>query len=396
MPFPDQNQPIDLKNTLVDLAEYRIEDRVAGGKPDPIVINVIYAQEEQVYQNGRIVPVDKATYESYKTSQPNEIVNKFGPAYAPGTPLLLHRKLADVIIDTAIDMRDHYRQFTVVMDGLRTYDTGRYMEKQRPDLIDSRLLAPAGTSAHNRALAVDSKLFELTDPSLLDSEGRLAPDAAAQGVKGRSIPLHMLKETDELGHLDDLNMTTSSRFYKIDPSSPAHANRLNRLQAWQRASVKNKLPIANLLAEFWDDRVPGSPADMWRVLSCRAMCIGVEGDPKKNPVIGILKNNLATLEEEYKQGVFNRELYAQSAQVALATAWQQAFTLKQQQQLREVLGPGGEQAPETGDFLFHEWLETIHDRDLQKAGMAAQAAEPALQIRAGGVYVSPKTGRQLQ
>src|SRR6185295_4386530 len=94
-----------------------------------------------------------------------------------------------------------------------------------------------------------------------------------------------LVEADEHGHLDDLNMETNSRFYTGPMPEAARQNRLNRLQAWQRASVKNKLPVANLLAEFWDDRVPGSPADMWRVLACRALCLGLDANPKSNIAI---------------------------------------------------------------------------------------------------------------
>lgn len=373
-------QPIDLNENLVNLASYRLDERTLGGKPDPLIVHVAYAQDNQIYRNGKIITVDDKTYEDTKASQPNELVNKFGLAYTAGTPLLLHKKLADVLIDTAIDMRDRYRQFTVVMDGLRTVDSGQLMEQTRPDLVEAKLLAPAGTSAHNRALAVDSKLFELIDPK--------------QALSG-SVTIDMLKEVDEKGHLDDLDMETSSRFHAIAPSEPAYKNRMNRLQAWQRASVKNKLPIANLLAEFWDDRITGSPSDMWRVLTCRALCVGVDGNPKTNTALGLLKMNLQTLHNEFDAGRIDADAFASSAHAMLTVAWDQVLSPENKRQLEQTLGKSGGSAPELKDFMFHEWLENIHDHDLVAAGFAAQSAKSGLVASNSKVFVAPRTGRTL-
>jgi hypothetical protein len=342
-------RPID---ALIDLATYRHADRIAGGKPDPLLILNAYAQATDIYRDGKIITATPTEYEACSKETPNDLVNKFGQVYASGTPLLLHQKLADVIIDTAIDMRDRYRQFTVVMDGLRTYDSGVVMQQTRPDLVASGMLAKAGTSAHNRALAVDSKLFQLADPA---------------ACKGGNVTLSMLVEADEKGHLDDLDMTTSNRFYTGEMSDTARTNRLQRIQAWQRASVKNRLPIANLLSEFWDDRVPGSPADMWRVVSCRALCIGVDGNPKTNPAIAQLRTDLESL---------STEQLAPQAHQKLTEAWNKIFTPAQQQQLDAALGQGGGSPPPLADFIFHEWLETIHDKDLIAAGYASQAVKP--------------------
>lgn len=332
---------IDLKRDLIDLAGYRLADRTARHQSDPIVIHVAYAHDTYVYEQGRIVAADATHYKKIRDRDPNALVNKFGVAYAPGTSLLLHKRLADVLIDAAIDMRDRHGQFTVVMDGLRTYDSNLLMANSRPDLVEGKMLAPAGASAHNRALAVDSKLFEQKNDELV--------------------------EADELGHLDDLDMRTSSRFHAIDPSEPAHANRLNRLRAWQRASVKNRLPIANLLSEFWDDRVPGSPADLWRVLSCRALCIGMDGNPKTNPLIQNLKDDLDRLHREQS----DRQQFAADAHALTAAAWETLFT-RRRGDLERILGPGGEKCPDLADCIFHEWLQTIHDRDLIAAGFPPQ------------------------
>ncbi len=376
----DDNPPIDLQQNLIDLATYRHADRVAGDKPDPIVIHVAYAYDTYIYRAGQIVAADATEYKETQFSHPNDMVNKFGRAYEANTKLWLHKRLADVIIDSAIDMRDRHQQFTVVMDGLRTFNSGRLMEQNRPDLVEARLLAPAGTSAHNRALAVDSKLFMPIDPS---------------AVLPSTVPLSMLKEADELGHLDDLNMKTSNRFYPIASHEDAYKNRLHRLQAWQRASVKNKLPVANLIAEFWDDRVPGGPADMWRVLTCRAMCIGVDGNPATNMVLQALKTNLGTLSAQYEEGITSRDTFAQNAYIITTIAWDQLFTQENKLQLKYTLGEGAETCPALEDFIFHEWLATIHDRDLKEASFPAQSAKPTLQSANTVSYNVAPGGRTL-
>jgi hypothetical protein len=376
----DPKQLINLQDDLVDLASYRAHDRTAYNKPDPLVMHVAYAQDNQIYHNGKIFAVDAKAYTEVKNTRPNDLVNKFGQTYAPDTKLLLHKKLADVLVDTAIDMRNRYGQFTVVMDALRTYDSGKLMEKTRPDLVAAKLLAPAGTSAHNRALAVDSKLFELINPA---------------HVFTGAVNIDMLKEVDEKGHLDDLDMTTSSRFFPIPTNESAYQNRLNRLRAWQRASVKNNIPIANLLAEFWDDRVPGSPSDMWRVLACRAMCIGVDGNPKTNTALALLKMNLQTLHNEFDAGRINSDAFAQGAYGMLVVAWDQVLTPDNKQQLEHILGKNGGHPPALNHFLFHEWLHNIHDHELVEAGFAAQSVQPIQPSTDNKVFVAPLTVRTL-
>jgi hypothetical protein len=420
--IPEENRPINLKKDLVNLATYRQSDRTRDGKPDPLVVYPLYAYDNYMYRNGQVVEADAQTLQRCAQESPNELVNKFGLVYDKAAPLLLHKKLADVLVDTAIDMRDRYRQFTVVMDGLRTYESGVRMQETRPDLVKTGLLAKAGTSAHNRALAVDSKLFELTDTSILDNEGRLRPDAAAKGIKNGVLPLSLLREADEKGHLDDVNMDTNSRFYNGDMSETARTNRLNRLQSWHRASVKNKVPVANLLSEFWDDRVCGSPADLWRVLSCRALCIGADGNPKTNPVIARLREDLSNLQKKQELakpewpllnyvpllgkainsllGAYPREQFATDAHERFTAAWNQVFAKPEyRQKLEAVLGKGGSQPPSREDFasVFHEWMETIHDDKLQQSmGFRQATARAQWQTTSeSAVHVAQKTGRVL-
>jgi len=357
MDIPNENTALDLKSTLVNLAQHRKTERVEGNKPDPLIVLAAYAQDNLVYDDGKIVSISPSSYEEYKRSKPNDLVNKFGAVYADDAPLLLHKKLADVLVDVVIDLRDRRGQFTVVMDALRTFDCASQLQESRPDLVESGLLTHAGDSAHNRALAVDSKLFEPTNAN---------------------ISLSTLLEADEHGHLDDLDMKANSRFYDGDMSYSARHNRLTRLQAWQRASVKRKLPIANLLSEFWDDRVTGSPADMWRIISCRALCMDVNGNPQTNPMIATLKTDLNALHKQNQEKEITRQQFAESAHNLFVDTWQRLFTKQHKLQLSSILGLGAGEPPELADFMFHEWYNDIHDHDLIRAGFPRQTRPKAV------------------
>ena len=367
MDISEPNQILDLATTLVDLADYRKADRIAGDKHDPLIVFAAYAQDEMVYKDGLMIQASQAIYKEFQRVLPNELVNKFGLAYADNSPIFLHKRLADVMVDVAIDMRDRHSQYTVVMDGLRTYDCAVKLQDARPDLVKIGLLTKAGYSAHNRALAVDSKLFHIID-------------LAAAMNPSIPLPITSLQETDECGHLDDLNMETNSRFYEGPMSDAARINRLNRLQAWQRASVKNKLPIANLLSEFWDDRVTGSPADFWRVLTCRAMCVGMNGNPKTNPILGELKEELDALHTQNKHQDISRKTFARKAYANFIAAWDHFFTKQHRMELIATLGPGGAEPPELKDFIFHEWIDNIFDQDLVRAGFPRQSRVNPVEI----------------
>ena len=366
MQILEENQPINLRANLINLGDYRLNDRTAGGKPDALVIHAAYAFPTMVYKNGQVLELDNVAYMQFERAYPNETVSKFGQVYVTGAPLLLHKRLADVLIDAAIDLRDHRGQFTVVMDALRTYDSGLVMQQRRPDLVELSMLAKAGDSAHNRALAVDSKLFEPDDIDF------------AELPKGK-VPLHMLKEADEHGHLDDTNMETNNRFYNGPMSDTARQNRLIRLQAWQRAAVKNRLPIANLISEFWDDRVTGGPADMWRVLTCRALCIGMDGNPKTSPAIAELREQLRVLHTQNSEKIITRQVFALLAHALFQKAWDAFFDQEQKQELHHLLGKGGAKAPSLEQFMFHEWLNDIYCADLPKAGFTKQSIAAKLQ-----------------
>lgn len=355
--MPTENPPIDLPRHLIDLATYRTPERSIGST-DPLFVLPAYAQEELIYdETGHMRRVGVAEYASIKHSKElsirNRLVNKFGLAYAPESPIYLHQRLADVIIDVSMEMFKEHGLITVVMDGLRTYDAGLKMQQQRPDLVSSGMLAAAGTSAHNRALAVDSKLFRTSTPGI--------------------VTLESLIEADEHGHLDDEQpMSVNSRFYSGPMSPEARKNRQLRLQAWQRASVKRRTPIANLLAEFWDDRVPGSPADMWRVLVCRAMCIGKEANPATTPAVAILRDALSEHHRAHEAGSTTRAEFLEAAHETFVSAWSRFFTTSECTQLDAVLGKGGGRVPEPQDYIFHEWLQTITDDQLESAGFRRQ------------------------
>jgi hypothetical protein len=167
-------------------------------------------------------------------------------------------------------------------------------------------------------------------------------------------------------------MEVNNRFYTGPMSDAARTNRHHRIIARQRASVQNRTPIANLIAEFWYDRVPGSPADMWRIITCRALCLGMNANPATNPAIAELRTALNSLQTSHESGAITRAIFATTAYETFRTGWHQIFTPDQQQSLEQLLGTGGGQPPALEDFIFHEWLATIHDDTLEQAGFARQ------------------------
>lgn len=370
--FPPHNSTIDLAHDLVDLASWRRQERIRQGE-DCLRAFAAYAQDHCLYDAlGHVIEASPAEYEACRhhmdPAERNRLVNKFGLTYAAGSPLLLHRRLADVLIDSAIDLFDNHGLITVTMDALRTYDAGTRMQENRPDLVASGMLAKAGTSAHNRALAVDTKLF--------CRSAHTAPAASHPAMRG-------LCEADEHGHLDDeQDMRINSRFYTGPMSDDARNHRLLRLQAWQRASVARRLPVANLLAEFWDDRVPGSPADMWRVAVCRALCLGMDANPAHHAGFAALKQQSNDLHGRYLAGEISRQALAEACQQLMEQQWPVLFTSAQQETLERLLGASGGAPPPLTDYLFHEWLETITDNALKAANFPAQCAskQPSINV----------------
>jgi D-alanyl-D-alanine dipeptidase len=292
--------PVPL-DALVDMAAYRKEERTAAcNGTDPIEVFVAYAQDKYVYDgNNRIAPVDDVYY---RMSTDDDKVNKFTQTYRQGAKLLLHKALADIAVDAAIDLHTHQSWKLRLYDGLRTVEAAFLLyHNAKPEWLQAGLLAAPGASAHNRGLAVDSKL--------VDSAGR---------------------EIEEGGHFDHLDMETNRRDYAGSGiSAQAKENRLTRERAFQRASLKHGTLIAPLKSEFWDDRMPGSEKDLWRVMESVARCIGTPAPSQK-------AEDYATFRAQWKS--------------------------LDQEKLAQMLGT--QTPPPEKNFLFHERFNPIYDRYL--------------------------------
>lgn len=233
---------------LVDMEGYRREERMAAcGGADPIRVLVAYAQDELVYgAHGELLKEpDRATY---LVMPRRRKFNKFGLAYRPEAKLWLHKTLADIAIGAAIQLHQAQGWTTALYDGLRTVDGTYNLYLYAPETdIASGLLALPGQSAHNKAMAVDSMMY--------DRNGG---------------------EVEMGGHFDHPDMETNSRAYAGDKiAATAKRNRLIREAAFLRSAFSQGLLIAPLRTEFWDDRLPENRADLWRVLDSAARCLGM-------------------------------------------------------------------------------------------------------------------------
>jgi D-alanyl-D-alanine dipeptidase len=282
---------------LVNLESYRSEER-----GDALHVLPAYAQDSRIFKNKKIIT---ATPDEYEQTPMDERLNKFRQAYKTNAPLLLHKHLADVLVDAAIDMKQRYGWNTVALDGLRTMESGFLLYHNAKDewLADGLLSAP-GKSAHNRALAVDSMQF--------DAEGNAV---------------------DMGGHFDHSNMENNHRNYDgAGISAQAKHNRILREQAFQRAALKHNTVIAPLREEFWDDRVPGSEKDLWRVMESICRCIG-EQPPEERA-------------EDYS---------------TFARQWENYLDKKR---LGEVFGDYALHPPLPDRIVYHESIKPIFDHDL--------------------------------
>jgi len=291
------------KLPLVDLAQYRKPARMdLCGGVDPLEVVVAYAQDSLVYtQNNQLLRVSPQVY---ATTTMDDRVNKFGQAYLRGAPLLLHKQLADVVVDAAIDLYQHQGWKLRVYDGLRTVDAAQALYANAdPAWLEAGLLAKPGESAHNRALAVDS--------SLVDKQGR------------------------EIERFDNLDMVVNNRDYAGDAVSTEQKEaRLIKEQAFQRAAIKRGLALAPLQSEYWDDRVPGSEKDLWRVIKSLARCTG-QAAPQEKAV-------------NYEQ---------------FAAQWQ---GLNRHGQMTALFGPNAEVPPQEETIVFHEKLPSISSTNLPR------------------------------
>lgn len=309
---------------LILLADWRRKERVRRcGGTDPLQCLVAYAQDSLIYRDGKLAEAKSRA--QYDALHRDERLNKFGLAYRADAPLLTHRAFADILVETAIDLYLTQGWVFAVFDSLRTIEAGYLAYRNaHPDDRASGLLPPPGRSAHNRALAADSMCFT--------ADGR---------------------EVEMGGHFDHSDMVSNHRNYDGPlVSAAAQQNRLLRERALQRAALACGTLIAPLREEFWDDRMPGSPADLWRVLESIARCIGL-----RDARIEALKETLRD---------FTTREQASAAYEIFTAAWQSILS-PHAARLREILG--ADAPPPLANFTFHEWFNPLYDRDLRPHGL---------------------------
>lgn len=303
---------------LVNLAEYRREERMkASSGVDPLRICAAYAQDSLIHTpEGKIA--EAASVAAYNTLPMEMRVNKFKQAYKGGSPILLHQHLADVLIDAAIDLHQHQGWTTQVYDGLRTME-GAYLlyHHAKPEWLAGGLLSTPGKSAHNRALAVDSMMI---------------------GADGVEVPMG--------GHFDHLDMQTNHRNYSGPGVTPQEQeNRLLREQAFMRAALRRSTVIAPLREEFWDDRVPGSERDLWRVMESVCRCTR-QRPPEMRA-------------EDYP---------------TFARQWENYLD---KSKLQSTFGDYALHTPPPQNIVYHEKLKPIYDHELP-AALRQALMDPAL------------------
>lgn len=320
---------------LVHVAQWRRGERTLRCHGhDPLHCVVAYAQDELIFENCKLVTTTSRA--EYEARHRDEKLNKFGAAYRPDAPLLTHRYFADILVETAIDMHQNHGWTLIVLDSLRTMEAGYLMYRNaHPDDRASKLLSAPGTSAHNRALAADCMCVDAT---------------------GREI--------DMGGHFDHSDMATNHRNYRGDAvSAQQQQHRLWRECAFQRGALRCGAPIAPLREEFWDDRVPGSPADFWRVLESMLRCLG--GDYHLDPRLAELREMLRS---------FEAKAQAADAYALFADAWRELLT-PHRALLEDTLHTSDDAPPPLENFIFHEWLNPIYDRDLRPHGLHLASQE---------------------
>lgn len=244
---------------LVEMAAYKTPYRTrACNGTDPLEILPAYGQNNLIYHaDNSIAPIDE---QHYRATAIDDKVNKFTHAYRQSAPLLLHQKLADIVVDAAIDLYSNHHWKLRVYDGLRTMEAAYALYKAaKPEWLGydkqgnktlPALLSEPGASAHNRALAVDS--------SLVDKHGC------------------------EVERFDNVNMQVSHRNYMGDDiSATQRSARWIKECAFQHAAFKNGVLLAPLRSEYWDDRMPGCEADLWRVMESLCRCLGIAAPQHK-------------------------------------------------------------------------------------------------------------------
>lgn len=246
-----------------------------------------------------------------------EPLNHFCLAYLKNAPLILHAKLAEIVQRASGLLHQQHGWVMYVFDGLRPMEAGILLQNSRPDLVESGLLARAGNSAHNRAMAVDLAPF---------NANRIA------------IPMG--------GFFDSEDMTRNHRNYRGNLMTIAeYDNRIIFESAMQRAAYQCETLIAPLQSEFWDFRFPGSHHDLWRILESIARCIGQQ-------------QNAVT--QEYKTAIESSDSIARAHEL-FCGYWDRDF-IPHAEQLAGLLG--GHTPPSMNSWVFHESYENVWDRDL--------------------------------
>lgn len=309
--------PLD---ALVNIADYRLKERTAKGKEDPLRIIVAYGQASLIFaHNGSLQPCSN---EEYILTSELERVNKFAKIYREDAPLLLHYTLADIMVDAAIFLRDTQGWYTVLWDGLRTMEAAEALAESRPDLVASGLLSSPGTSAHQRGMAIDSTHYTQT------------------GI-----------EVDMGGHFDHTDMEIVHRNYSGNRiSDAAKRHRVIRECAYQRAALQHGLALAPLRKEYWDDRFPEYTADLWRVLESIGRCCG----------ISVLFNADEQLIDSHHTLLLEapRETWAYAH---FAQAWEYVFS-QHKEALVTLLGTAA--PPPEHSIIYHGNYASVWNRDL--------------------------------
>jgi D-alanyl-D-alanine dipeptidase len=311
---------------LVNMDVYRQHERMAAcGGRDPIQVLVAYAQDALYYNAEGDVAL--ATPEHYATLTREQRLNKFGLAYRRDASFWLNTPLANIVVGAAIHLYQTQRWTTVLYDGLRTVEGAYKLYGFATDEDISRgLLALPGQSAHNKGLAVDSMM--------LDETGA---------------------EVDMGGHFDHLDMESNSRAYggnKITAQAKQH--RLIREAAFLRAAFAQGLLVAPLRSEFWDDRLPESREDLWRVLDSAARVLGITYYTPDDAALR--SQNRTAWQQKWESWSYPDFLQK----------WQDCFKGREAE-LQEKIGTALPPPTEKPEF-YHGNFHPIYDRELRAIG----------------------------
>ncbi len=169
--------------------------------------------------------------------------------YRPDARLWLHRDLAKVVLEAALQCYEHHGYRFVLYDGLRTVDAQQRMletkvVKDNPNwLQEPRLLSPPGTGGHPRGMAIDLGLEDENENSL-----------------------DMGTPFDFLG-ADSSPLRNPAHRQHPKLSKEVVRNRNILTHAMIEAAEKLSMPLLPLPQEWWDFRLPRSVYEQYAPLS---------------------------------------------------------------------------------------------------------------------------------